>query len=427
MQVLSNFPNQPGVYIFKNNKGAVLYVGKAVNLKSRISSYFTNKSLLQPKTLKLVKDAVDISYILVDSEVEALILEAGLIKKYNPRYNISLKDDKSFKYIVVQKDRVVVSRDKSLVKSRYVRAFGPFPYGDSVNLIVKNLRKIFPFRDCTDFKFLRYKKLKRPCLYGHIKVCPAPCTEFEGDQVNMSNLKRFKRFMLGNKKMLINALEKDMREASKNKKYEVALGLRNQIRKLEQLNYSEKNSFEYIKNPNLLADRAGEEVNQLLKILRNKYPALNTLSRIEFYDISNFSGKLSVGSMVVSKGGLIKKDQYRRFRIKTKDTPDDVSMMFEVISRRLKRKDWSKPSLMVLDGGKSQLSIVSKLTDNFNVPIIALAKRDNAITFFDRESGKFEQLYVSKTNKGLQLLQRLRDEAHRFAISYHRKLRVALL
>jgi len=169
---LKDMPEQPGVYIFKDKKGSVIYIGKAINLKSRVSSYFTNKSLLQPKTLKLVSNTVDISFILVESEIEALILESDLIKKHKPKYNIALKDDKSFKYIVVQKDRVVVSRGEEKA-NKQTKIFGPFPYGDSVSLIIKSLRKIFPFRDCLDSKFLRYKKLKRPCLYGYTKICPA--------------------------------------------------------------------------------------------------------------------------------------------------------------------------------------------------------------------------------------------------------------
>jgi len=218
-----------------------------------------------------------------------------------------------------------------------------------------------------------------------------------------------------------------MIRASENEKYEEALKLRNQIKKLTNLNYSARNSFEYIKNPNLLADRANEEIETLVKILKKAYPALNKLNRVEFYDISNISGKSASGSMAVSEMGLIKKNQYRRFRIKTKDTPDDITMLYEVLSRRLKRKDWPKPDLIVLDGGKPQLSVVAKLPGDFNIPIIALAKRYETIVLFNRKDSSFSEMQVSQTNKGLQFLQRLRDEAHRFAILYHHKLRASFL
>jgi len=429
-------PESPGVYIYKNKEGNVIYVGKAVNLKRRVSSYFKNKNLLDAKSLRLIESTNSIDYILVESEVEALLLEADLVKKYMPKYNITLKDDKNFKYIQIRKDkfkdgksihRLLTARKGQDPRSEYL---GPFPYGDSVNVIMKSLRRIFPYRDCSVSKFLRYKKLSRPCLYGYTEVCPAPCVDEGAITYNNENVKKFKRFISGNKKKLINTIKEDMDKEASRLNYEVAAKLRDQIKKLKALSFSSKSvTKEYIENPNFLIHKSREDVKELKKVVSTFFPTLDRLERIEFYDISNISGKNAVGSMVVNKHGLIDRSQYRRFRIKSTSKPNDPEMMQEVVLRRIKRTDWESPDLIALDGGKGQLSVVREaLTEeSIQIPLLALAKKKESLIYCDPKRGTFEEITLPKSNRGLQLLIRLRDEAHRFAIEYHRKLRIKKL
>ena len=396
LKKLKKIPLRPGVYMFKDAKGQIIYIGKAVNLAVRVGSYFKSEKMLSSKTAQLVKSTEDISYILVESEVEALVLEAELIKKFQPKYNIALKDDKSFRCIQCYKDRIFIVRERNIVdKDSRVKTFGPFPYGGSAEFIVKTLRKIFLFRDCSGAKFTKYHNLERPCLYGHTKFCPAPCISQEGALTNIENIKEVIKILTRNKKGLIKRLEDQMGTFSKNLDYEKAKIIRDQIYKLQNMSY-ENISLGYMENPNLLIDRVNEELKDLEKmvgVLCSKKAAIN---RIEFYDISNISGKWPVGSMVVSESGLMNKSQYRRFKIKGENTRDDVHMLQEILVRRIKHADWPKPDLIVLDGGKAQLSGVNCIQKFPDIPVLALAKKRETILFYDKKGENFVDINLPR-------------------------------
>jgi len=430
---VNSLPKVPGVYIFYNSRGTVIYVGKAKNLKSRVTSYFRNKFDEGTKTQKLVGSIYDLEYIEVLSEFEALILEATLIKRYRPRYNVILKDDKSHLYIVIRSERfkrdgkyisipkVITCRETDLNKGDVY--FGPFPSAGTARYLVSLLRKVFPFRDCSRAKLNRYFRIGKPCLYGHINLCSAPCL---GD----SDLKEYKKSIFGIKRILsgegsslINSFERKMNHAAKNLNYEEAAYYRDILEKFEYVRTHITSPQQYINNPYLVEDLIEMSLNELMNVL----PILENIpNRIECYDISNVSGKDATGSMVVACQGRFEKSEYRRFKVNLKDSPDDYSMMAEVLSRRLKRQ-WDLPDLIVLDGGKGQVSagLMALEEAGLKIPLIGLAKKEETIVYVD-ENG-FKQINLPESNEGLKLLQRLRDEAHRFARSYHVKLRIKKL
>lgn len=423
---VKKLPQLPGVYVYTDEKGEVIYVGKAKNLRSRVGSYFFTELDKSSKTYSLVQRINDVRYIVVDNEFDALILEAELIKKYLPKYNIILKDDKSFLYIVIKKGlfpAITTSRKTNLNSKD--RNFGPFTSPNAAKQVVRVLRKIFPFRDCSEGKFNKYKKLTEPCLFGHINLCPAPCVNFSvADRKSyLSNIKKIKKVLTGDSSKLVKSLESRMKEFSKEKKYEEAINYRNLLEKFNYIRSNYRDAADYIDNPYLMEDRNKESLKQLKLLV----PALKTEpQRIECYDIANISGKDAVGAMVVATGGKIDKDEYRRFKIRFKDTPDDVDMIYDVLHRRF-NNNWEHPGLLVVDGGKPQVSAAERVLEdlNINITVIGLAKKFETIVY--RDGTDFVEIATDKNNQGLKLLIRLRDEAHRFAQSYHHLLRLKSL
>ncbi len=441
---LSNLPFRPGVYIFKNNQGKIIYIGKAKSLKNRVGSYFHTNLQSETKTGALVSRINDIDIIEVESEFDAVILEAELIKKYRPKYNIAQKDDKTYLYIVIRNEKVKIeSKEIFLPKLMTVRKtellpkdekFGPYPDSVTAKFVVRTLRKIFPFRDCSYAKFTTYHKRKKPCLYGHLKICPAPCINYSEE-----DLKDYKKIFTNIKKVLkggsfsvLKELNSKMNFFAKQKDYEKAAVYRDLISKFNYIRQKSKSPEVYMENPMLVEDVGMMSMKNLQQII----PTLTKLPiRIECYDISNISGKEAVGSMVVAENGLINKKEYKRFRIKYKTTPDDFHMMQEVLSRRLSHhskiaedgKSWRDPDLLVIDGGKGQVSAVLDAISatSLNIPVIGLAKKYETIVF--KDGLEFREILVDKSNPGLSLLIRIRDEAHRFAQAYHHKLRTKLL
>lgn len=449
-----NLPKTPGVYLFYDEKKSVIYVGKAKNLFNRVSSYFNNSIQHGTKTYALVSRINDMIIIEAQSELEALILETELIKKYRPRYNVIYKDDKSYLYIAIRaewleifgkrhKIQVVLTARKPDLKPKDV-VFGPYPDGNTAKYIVKTIRKIFPFKDCSKTKFSRYQKLKRVCLFGDLNLCTGPCVKNSAKDISeyKKNIKNIKKLLSGESTKIIKDLQRQMNRMSKNQKFEEAAKYRDLIQKFEYISQSFRSPQEYLNNPYLVEDLIQESLRELTKIM----PFLkNPPKRIECFDISNISGKDAVGSMVVALEGRIKKREYRRFKIKLKDTPDDFKMIEEVIFRRLRREKqitekrdlqdknnikeknvykWDKPDLIVVDGGKGQVAAALKAMKKAKVEInvVGLAKKHETLVY--EEGGRYIETNVSKTNKGLQLLIRLRDESHRFAQGYHHKLRM---
>lgn len=438
---LKNLPNNPGVYQFKDSSGEIIYVGKAKNLKNRVGSYFHIKLEEETKTGALVSRINDIEWIIVESEFDALILEAELIKKYRPKYNIIQKDDKSYLYIVIRDEslkvnsvkiklsKIITARKTELMPKDVI--FGPYPDGSTAKFVVRTLRKLFPYRDCAATKFNSYHKKLKPCLYGQLHICPAPCVNFsEPSQKDYSkNIQSIKRILKGGSFNVLSEINKKMNMYAKLKQYEQAAKYRDLLAKYKYVRQRYKLPDVYMENPTFIADRA----TQSLEELRKELPILNDLpTRIECYDISNISGKEAVGSMVVATDGLITKKEYKRFKIKRKNSPDDFEMMREVLERRLShhsknndtsKKIWSDPSLLVIDGGKGQISAVFEVLDSLNleIPVVGLAKKEETLVY--KMNGVFIELKLAKSNLGLNLLIRLRDEAHRFAKEYHHKVR----
>ncbi len=434
-----NLPQSPGVYIFKNSKGEVIYIGKAKNLKARVGSYFQKSLVKGSKTESLVEKVADLDVIEVISEIEALVLEAHLIQKHKPHYNIALKDDKSFLYIEIRNEKVTkngrevilptlrASRKSDLKKDS--KHYGPFPSSTATRFVLRSLRRYFPYRDCSDSKFSRYAKMKRPCLYGKIDLCPAPCVSNVSSKEYRKNIHAIENFLEGKATEIISELEERMLAESEEKNYEEAANYRNMLSKFNYIRKKRVPAHLYSQNPNLkkdLAQKSLQELNKVLPIISEEP------SRIECYDISDLSGENSVGSMVVAIDGKMDRSKYRKFKIKSVEGADDFAKMAEVLERRLKRlkegsKGWERPDLIVLDGGRGQLSAVKKVLKNLNldVPVIGLAKREETVVYFEGRS--YKEVNVDPNGKyqsGFNLLIRLRDEAHRFAQAYHHKLRL---
>jgi len=400
--IIKTIPLTSGVYLMKNSSGKVIYIGKAVSLRKRVQSYFRKTQGGRTKTDLLVSQIDDIDYIETDSEAEALILEASLIKKYDPKYNIELKDDKSYPLIEINDEifpRITVERPHKRKKSSDY--YGPYVNPGLIREALTIIRRIFPFRTCNPFP-------DKECLDYHIGLCDAPCIEKISKKEYAKNVRNVCLILEGKRDVLYRKLKREMESLASTQKFEQAAKVRDQLRAIGAL-YSGTKDVNYYK-----------EAEQLQRALN--LPRLP--ERIETFDISNIMGQQAVGSMVAFLCGKPDKSNYRRFRIKDVQGIDDFRMIAEVVKRRYRRlrNDGSAfPDLIVIDGGKGQLSAaVAELQKlEVDIPIVSLAKREEEI-FAPK---KRDAIRLSSNSLGLQLLQRMRDEAHRFAISYHRKLR----
>lgn len=406
----SQIPHKPGVYLFKDQHQKIIYVGKAIDLYHRVASYFSpaDKNI---KTSALVDRIASVETIIVQSELEALILEANLIKKYLPPFNVRLTDDKDYLYINVTRQqfpRIITARKRDLTHT--LKYFGPFPSSRTVRGTLKQLRRVFPWCSKPASKGLTL----RACFYYHLGLCPGPCMGEISPQNYKKIINRFIKFMAGKHQELIAELNKEMQMRSDSQKFEAAAKIK---RMIEGINYlTQTNKVErYLENPNFLEDERQRALEQLQKDL--KLPRLP--ERIEGYDISNLQGKESVGSMVVLTNGEIDKSQYRKFKIHITGRPNDVGMHKEMMRRRLKHSEWPFPDLIIIDGGFGQVRGVNYELQvaNCKLPIFGLAKR---MEWLYTPDGK--EIRLPKSHPGLQLLIKLRDESHRFAIAYHRKL-----
>ncbi len=422
---LDNLPYTPGCYLYYNDKHKIIYVGKAKNLKNRVSSYFV-ETFKGPKTEALVAQIVDLDIIQVRSEVEAFLLEAELIKRYKPHYNIDLKDDKSYKYIVVQDfdvtfenkkyifSRIFSAHGKTLKRARY---YGPYPDGGLVVKVLKYLRRIFPHCDYTQGKLAQSLKQHRPCLYAHIGLCPGACGDISKYPENRKNMLALENFLKKGYAKGIEDLEKKMTKHAQNMEFEEAKEIRDTLTRLNQLETASILPEQYTDNPNLLVDiykRRSDDISELFGI-----PNVN---RVECYDISNIMEKWTVGSMVVTENGQLAKDQYRKFRIKYTTGISDFWMMKEILSRRIKN-EWRLPDILLIDGGKGQVSSVLeaiKGTAFEKIPVIGIFKPNDY--FIRRIDGKWKITKAQKNNVGYLHLRELRDEAHRFANRYRKTL-----
>jgi len=410
-KIYNLLPETPGVYLMRDYSGEILYIGKARNLKKRVSSYFT-KSVSDPRITALISSIKTVDYIIAKSERDALLLENKLIKKLQPKYNIMWRDDKSYPYIkLTAKEEfpyLTLTRQKKNDGSKY---FGPFHNVSNVRKLLRRLRFMFHIRPCTKTKF------KSKCFYFDLGQCPGPCIGKIKSSEYKKNIEKLELFLEGKYDLLKKILEKEMKEQSEKLNFEEAKNLRDIIFSIDKI--FEKISFHEIKETDL--DRRlnlSRTLSQLKEILNlPKVPVT-----IEAFDVSNISGKEAVGSMVSFFQGKPDKKNYRRYKIKNVNFIDDYAMIKEIIQRRYKKllEEHKKlPDLIIIDGGKGHLSSAKNVLDEIgikNQPIISIAKKEEEIFTFEKD----EPIKLPPSSPVLQLIQQIRDEAHRFAISYHR-------
>ena len=401
---VKGLPTTSGVYLYKDADDVVIYVGKAVNIRKRVESYF-RKDTGSYKTDLLVSYIADIDTIQTASEAEALILEASLIKQYQPKYNIELKDGKTYPYIQITKDEFPLvsvirfnARDKQNI---HAELFGPYVNPALIREALQIIRKIFPFRTCDPFTH-------KLCLYYDLGLCQGPCEAKVSTEDYRRNIRHIRFILEGKKDDLYRNLRLEMEELSHQKDFEGAAVLRDQIRAIGAL-YSGTGDINYFK-----------EAEQLQRVVGLERAPV----RIECFDISNIMGNQSVGSMVSFLNGKPDKNNYRKFRIKTVKGIDDFQMIAEIVRRRYTRiqsEGLSFPDLIVIDGGKGQLGAAMQELKKLNLPlpIVSLAKQEEEIFV----PGKRNSLKLSHDSLGLKLLMRIRDEAHRFGLKYHTLLR----
>jgi len=418
-------PEVSGVYIFFQHKKNPIYVGKAINLRKRLSSYFSNAVF--GKTKQMVGEADSFSYIRVSSELEALLLEAKLINKFMPRYNIELKDDKHPLYIKITKDyfpQVLTARKIDIENS--MEFYGPFPSSTSVKTVLRLLRKLFPYA--------QHIPSKRPCLYSQIGLC-SPCPTFiesiKDKNIKTVLTKKYKKnikmislFLSGNLKVIKKTLEKEIHRYVINEEFENAAIIRDKIKILDYITQPVTPIDRFIENPNFLDDIRGRELGELFNILKPYAGTSKVFSRIECFDVAHIGGTATTASMVTFVGGEPEKNLYRRFKIYQKRGNDDVASLREVAKRRVKHaSDWGLSDLIIVDGGKGQLSVFLEAFSGQNCIIVGLAKREETLVIPVHEVGptKYKLIKVPK-GPALNLVQRIRDEAHRFARQYHFKI-----
>jgi excinuclease ABC subunit C len=427
---LPNLPHAPGVYLMRDQTGAIVYIGKALNLKKRVSTYFSPSGIegrnRGPKIQTLVTDVRHVDYVPTASEREALLLEQRLIKRYLPTYNTMWKDGKTYPMVVLTMTedfpRLRLTREKKKKGNLY---FGPFPNVHSTRKLLRWIwrKKFFPLRPCdldiVDKKPLPYEKVKS-CLYLHTGECPAPCLGKISSARYKTIAKKAEWFFEGKKEKLVEQWKKEMAALSKATQYEQAGQVRDRILTIEHMN--ENVTFKEV-NEQDLNIRVGQSraIQELMKALHLPKPP----QRIECFDISHIQGVEKVASMVSFLNGRPDKSQYRKFIIRTVDGIDDFKSMAEAVGRRyrrLKNEGRKMPDLVLIDGGKGQLSAALKALDEQElkkVPIAALAKEEEEIFV----PGRKESIRLPLDSAALLLLRHVRDEAHRFAITFHRARR----
>jgi excinuclease ABC subunit C len=391
-------PDASGVYLIRDAHGKIIYVGKANSLRKRLSSYLGRK--LDGKAIAMMGAARDIEWRLVPTEAMALLLEASLIREYRPKYNISLRDDKSFPYVKMTNEDfpcIYVTRKKENDGARY---FGPYTSAGLLREALKIIRKTFPYRSCRNMP-------NRPCIYYRLNLSPAPCAGKISRKAYRETLSNIAMLLDGKTESLVKELAGNMHKMAEKREYEEAARIRDQINTLSSISSSQA-------NPSGL-----NELEDIKSRLGLKHLPL----RIEAFDISNIQGQEAVGSMVSFYKAVSDKNNYRRFKIKTVRGIDDYKMMAEVVSRRYSRMIEDKlpmPDLILIDGGKAHLCVAKRELDKLKlkIPVISIAKKEENIY-----TSGMRLKRISEGAAALNLIRRIRDEAHRFALSYHHLLR----
>jgi excinuclease ABC subunit C len=422
---LKTLPISPGVYFHKDKTGEIIYVGKAAILKNRVRQYFQNQRTMDVKTRALVAEIADTDWVETESEIDALFLEAEMVKRYMPRYNILLRDDRSLIYVRIDMKSnwpyVSFTRNPADDGADY---FGPYYNSFAVKKALRYLRRVFPYYTKTP------KENAKPDLDSHLGLVPVDMTVEE----YRANLRKLISYINGNRKTIVADLERGMKLAAKSQDFERAAVFRNKLHNLREL--QRKIMFGDKEFLDISKDEALRDLTDLLGLA--KIPV-----RIEGYDISHMSGVNVVASMVVFKNGTSDRGQYRKFKTHV-ERNDDFANMNEVITRRFGQKNiknWSQPDLVLIDGGKGQLDAAIQARDKSGysiVPFIGLAKRDEQIVIKDLKINKnklfklngrvettedFILIKLPKSSAVVKFLQRIRDESHRFAVNYHTVLK----
>lgn len=416
-----SFPQSPGVYLMKDAQGRVIYVGKAKSLRNRAGSYFTKAAAEDPRTADMVPLIADIDHILAETEVDALLMEARLIKDIQPRFNVELKDNKTFPYLQIRVreefPRVEFTRNP---RRRGVRLYGPFTSAASLRMAIQVLQRVFQFRTCklnirsTDPRWRWY----RPCILHSIRQCTAPCNLRVSREDYRAQIRSLRLVLEGRKKRLLREMRLKMEEAAGALQFERAARLRDDIRAIQSL--GKRGSVEKDVQPEVFSVDPKKGLAGLRKVLGLK----DRPRVIEGVDIAHLGGTDTVASLVCFLDGLPFKNGYMRFRIKTVRGIDDFASIREVISRRFshppEERPW--PDILLIDGGKGQLNAALQAFEMLKLQpptLLSLAKQEEEVFL----PGEAESLRLSRHSEALRLLQAVRDEAHRFAQHYHHLLR----
>jgi excinuclease ABC subunit C len=421
-KVRSKFPARPGIYLFQDQAGRVLYIGKAKNLRSRAGSYFLAAAAADERTSHLVREAYDIDFVETESHVDALLMEARLVKDIQPKFNRDLRDDKSFPYlqITTHEDfpRVEVTREPM---TSGAKLYGPFANAGSLRGALQVLQKVFKFRNCSldiEADDDRWRWF-RPCLLASINQCTAPCNLRISKEEYRKDIKRLRMFLDGNRKRLLDEMRQEMADASANLRFEQAARLRDELRMLESLR--ERGELDTHEQPEVFYVDPKKGLSGLQKILK-----LPTRPRnVEGVDIAHLGGNETVASLVQFIDGLPFKPGYRRFRIRDVEGVDDYASIREVVARRFRklRDDGDVfPDILLIDGGIGQLRKALEAFEALSITppvVLSLAKKEELVYV----AGRSKPLRLSRRSYALRLLQYVRDEAHRFAQHYHHILR----
>ena len=405
------FPDQPGVYLFKDKSGRIIYVGKAKSLRDRVSSYF-QKPLNSPKTVELVNVYRKIDYIVTPTELEALLLERKLIDKYQPRFNIVWKDDKQYPYLKLTTNeewpRLILTRKKEKDGALY---FGPYE-SKSVRDTIRLIKRLFPIRWCKESPL---KSRQQPCLQYHLKRCWAPCIGGINREEYLNFCNAIIQVLEGDLSAAIRLLRDEMEIAAGQKRFEQAGKLRDRIRNLSRM---------LQKKPGWVPRAKEKEGDTSVWELKNALNLKRKPRRIEAFDVSNISGEDVVASMVTFTDGEPLKSDYRKFRIQGIEGQNDVASINQAVYRRYAgslSKKMQKPDLVMVDGGITQVRAAEKALKDarLKLPVIGLAKKNEQIFRPDRNV----PIALPQDSPALKLLMRIRDEAHRFAITFQRASR----
>ncbi len=407
---IKNLPETTGIYLFLKGKQK-LYIGKAINIKNRVKNHFNQPSYRD----NLFIDKINkIGFLKTQSEIEALILEANLIKKYQPKYNVMWRDDKNFFHVAITKNKnkipyIYITHQKDKKNTQYV---GPFVEGTALKKTLRFLRRAFPY-------YTKDNHSKNKCTWCHLDLCPGPnpnLTEYK------KNIKKLILILKGERSAVVSSLKKEMKHLAKEKKFEEAGKIRDKIYSLKQI----------MAHAHVIGNVTGYVTSYVTpnEMALQKIIGLNKkINRIECYDVSNIQGKQATGSMVVfsaqggpASGWIPDKSQYKKFKIKTLETPNDIAMLKQVLQRRFNHPEWKFPEVILIDGGKAQLNtaIKSKNLKTKNIKVLSLAKRNKEL-FIEGENKPI--LLKSLPQEIYNLIISLDQEAHRFAINYHKKLR----